>query len=277
MTRPASDPNDPLPSRILELGSGPGLAVMLHAAGSGPRAIERLARLLLPAVGKVMAPAFERDGVSLIGGGGEPFAAPVAIARRLLEREGEGARVLFGHSMGGLIALETLLDGAHVDVVVLYEPITLALLDPADAGDRAALAWDAEVVSRLRGHVAAGETEKGIAAFIEAYGALAWEALPAGARADLVARAPVIIAEAQATNAAALDREAIGRIGVPLLVLDGGRSPDVTRRMARRLSELVPASEHVTIGGAGHMGPVTSAAAVAPVIADFLSRRARRA
>ncbi|MDX2157845.1 MAG: alpha/beta hydrolase [Hyphomicrobiaceae bacterium] len=266
----------PLCDLLVEHGDGPGLAVMLHAAGTGPRALDRLAGLIAPVVGRTAAPAFERDGRSIIGPGAEPFAAAVALARSLIEVGGEGPRVLLGHSMGGLIALQTLLDGVRADAAILFEPIVLSVLDPADPVDCAALDWDAAVVEGLRASYAAGDLEAGVARFIEAYGALPWGLLPAPARADLVRRAPTILAEANATNAAQISREALARIPVPVLVLDGDRSPNITQRMTRRLAAILPAAEHRTIAGAGHMGPLTSPRPVAEAITAFLVRHIRR-
>lgn len=247
---------------------------MLHAAGSSPRALDRFATALAIVAGPVVVPPLEWEtGASLIGKGPEPFAAAVALTRELLDGGGPGPRLLVGHSMGGLIALMALMDGADVDAAVLYEPITLSLLDPADAADRAAREWDRTCIERFRERCAAGEPEAGVAGFIEAYGEVPWGRIPASARAAFVERASDLLAEASATHAARLDPNRIARISVPLLLLDGDGSPDVARRMVTRLSALLPSAERFTIAGAGHMGPVVAPNSVARAISNFALRR----
>lgn len=258
---------------MLERGEGPGRMVVLHAAGSSPRALGGLAAALAGVAGRVLVPSLERGGQSLVGEGAAPFAGAVAMARDLLAAEGPGARILVGHSMGGLIALLALAEGARADAAVLYEPIVLSLLDPADAGDRAAIEWDHGCIAAFRERCTAGDPEAGVAGFIEAYGELPWSALPAPARADLVARAPDLLRQASATNAARLERRSLSGLALPVLVLDGSRSPDVARRMATRLTDALPHVERVTIEGAGHMGTVLRPAAVAAAIEAFLLRR----
>jgi pimeloyl-ACP methyl ester carboxylesterase len=256
-------------------GDAPGIVVLLPAAGAGPRSLERLGKRLVQAGWQTATPAFEWQGVSLIVARGDrdAFAVPVEIATRLLQRRDAGPCVLAGHSMGGLVALKTLLAGVRADALVLFEPIVLSLLDSDDPEDRAASAWDASVIADFREKLAAGNPEAGVRRFIEAYGEQAWPELPEVARADLVARAARILADAEATNACHVDREALTTMTVPTLLISGNRSPAVLGRMAARLAALVPDIEQSTIEGAGHMGPVSSAEKIGDVIAEFLCRR----
>lgn len=257
-------------------GVGPGLCVLLHAAGSGPRALDRCARALAASGWATIAPAFERGGKSLIDATtAAPFDGAVALARTLLDQHAQRPRLLFGHSMGGLIALKAVLDGAPADDLVLYEPIVLSLLDPADPDDASALAWDAACIADFRSAIDAGEPEAGVQRFIEAYGDLPWHALPEPARAGLVARASDLLAEAEATNRAVLSRDALAGLTIPILVLRGSRSPAVLERMVGRLAALLPSAQITVIADAGHMGPVTHAREVAEAISTW--RTAHRA
>ncbi|MEZ5857139.1 MAG: alpha/beta hydrolase [Hyphomicrobiaceae bacterium] len=253
-------------------GQGPGVLVMLHAAGSGPHQLDALARLLVPAVGSTVAPVLD-GGTGPLGGKREnPFSGGVRLVDRLLDKNGGGRRLLFGHSMGGLVATLALASGSQVDAAVLYEPIVLSLLDDNDDDDRRALDWDRAVIATLHQRMAEGDAAGGVKHFIESYGQVRWEALPAAARDVLVAQAPNLLATALATHAQGLDPAALMAIPAPVLIISGSRSPDVTRRMADRLAECLVHGERVEIDGLGHMGAVAAPQRVHDCILAFLTR-----
>lgn len=264
----------PLSDTLITLGSGADVAVLLHAAGSAPKALEKLGTALSPILGRIAIPSFIRDGTSLIGAAEapEPMRAPVALATALLEAPAGARRILVGHSMGGLMSLMAVQAGARVDALVLYEPIVLSLLDLTDEEDRAAHAFDAAVITDMRAALARGDTEAGVARFIEAYGEYPWGRLPPRVRQDLIARGPQLLGEALATNGTRLDPKRIAAIDVPVLVMHGTRSPMVAVRMAQRLGTLIPHAQVRAIEGAGHLGPVSAPEAVAATIAAFLGR-----
>ncbi|MGE3918121.1 MAG: alpha/beta hydrolase, partial [Hyphomicrobiaceae bacterium] len=200
-------PDHDATDQLLSHGAGPGLVVLLHAAGSGPRGLDRLARQLAASGWRTAAPLLERGGDSLVAPpphGGDAFAAVTGLVRRLLDG-GAGPRVLLGHSMGGHAVLRALADGIEAQAAILYEPIALALLDPADPTDSPLLAADAACITAFREAVAAGNPEPGLRGFIEAYGEHAWGELPPAVRADLLARASALLAAATATNAAPIE------------------------------------------------------------------------
>lgn len=257
---------------LIALGSGPDLALLLHAAGSTPKALERLGAALAPRLGRIAIPAFTRGGRSLIGEGPQAMREPVALVRAVMETPPGARRVVVGHSMGGLMTLLALQAGLRVDAVVLYEPIVLSLLDLADTQDRAAHAFDASVIADMRAALARGESEAGVARFIEAYGEHPWSRLPPRVREDLTARGGQLLREALATNGTVLDAQAVAAIDVPMLVLHGTRSPTVAVRMAQRLGRLAPGCEVQAIEGAGHLGPVSAPQDVADAITAFLDR-----
>lgn len=257
---------------LIEMGAGDGVAVLLHAAGSGPKALEKLGAALAPSIGRVRIPSFYRGGVLQIGTGRAPLERAVALASTLVETSPGGRGILVGHSMGGLIALLAMQQGAPCAAAVLYEPIVLSLLANDDADDLAAKAFDAAVIADMQVALASGDREAGVARFIEAYGEHPWPRLPPRVRADLTARAPELLAQALATNGTQLDPLRIARIGTPVMVLHGTRSPQVAVRMAQRLAELLPNAVLTCVEGAGHLGPVSMPQAVASAARDFLSR-----
>lgn len=262
----------------LRTGGGVNTAILLHAAASGPRALFKLGAALSGAGSdwQAMMPALNGYGGSALpeAKADDPFAAHLRIAKWAFaeaRREGTGGqRVLIGHSMGGLIALLAALDGVPAAALVLYEPIVLDCLDISDPEDSAARAWDAARVDKLRDGVAGGDPEAGVKAFIEAFNEVSWSDLPAPLRADLVAMAALLAAETRAAPLVKLDRRRMAALSMPVLILQGERSPPVTHRMTLRLAEAIPHAVRRIVPGTGHMGPALSSAAVATEVVPFL-------
>jgi pimeloyl-ACP methyl ester carboxylesterase len=251
-------------------------AVLLHAAASGPRALFKLAAGLGATGWQTGLPALHGYGATMLRDVTPiaPFAAHVRVARWALDHipaeSKPERRVLIGHSMGGTIALLAALDGASIDALVLYEPILLDCLDPADPVDIAARAWDGACIQTLHEKFAAGDPEAGVAAFVEAYNEVAWTQLPRALRAELVAKATNLVAETNAAQDLRLNKPKLAALPMPVLILQGSRSPQVTHRMTVGLARAIPHALRTVIDGAGHMGPVMSHVAVASVVSVFL-------
>lgn len=260
------------PVEAIEQGRGDGLAVLLHAAGSSPRALVAMARALEQVGCRSIAPQLPMRPVAQRTGTAprHPLAMQVEAARAALAHDG-CPRIVAGHSFGGLVGLLSVLDGAKPDALVLYEPIVLAALASADPADQTARAWDRALIDRLDDGIAAGDPEAGIGGFIEAYNETAWTALPAKVRAAIVADAPAIRALTQVVHHLPIDRDALARVTVPTLILCGTRSPDITRRMAKRLAATLPRATLSVIEGAGHMAPVLAPDRLMPAIAGVLA------
>ena len=236
------------PIELLRTGEGPNALVLLHAAASGPRALYKLGAALCgdEPGWRAVLPALNGYGGSTLSDAcaDDPFAAHVSIARWAVEHLHPetrlGKQVLIGHSMGGLVALLAVLDGVAVDALVVYEPIVLDCLDMSDPEDNAARAWDAARVDKLRDGVASGSPEAGVKSFIEAFNEVSWSELPALFRADLVSKAALLAAETRAAPLVKLDRTRLATLAMPMLILQGGRSPPVTHRMSLRLAQAIP-------------------------------------
>ena len=249
---------------------GRGPFVLLHAAGAGPRSLACLAAHLGTAAGDVRMPALPMDIDAEAARAGRPLAAHVGIVRHALGEAGD-APLVVGHSFGGVVALLALLAGARVAGAVLYEPIAFAALDPADPGDAAGRAWDRALVDALA--AGSGDSEAGVVRFIEAWNEVAWGDLPPAVRDRALADAAAIAALTAAVHHLPLDHAALRRLDVPVLLLTGDRSPEVARRMAERLANLLPRAELRTVTGAGHMGPVKAPERVASMIDDWMGAR----
>jgi len=258
---------------VLEWGDGPELWVLLHAAATGPRGFTGLAEALARPHRRIVAPALQRYGATSVVEDGGRLAAHMAVAAWCLARYPAGRRVLFGHSMGGLIALMLAgadePAGAAVDSLVLYEPIALACLDPDDPVDRAEREWDRRLIADFARRMAEGNPEAGIAGFINAWNETAWDSLPASGRARLIQAAADILTDIQDDGAGRLAPE---RIAAGTLTLWGAESPPIMTRIRDRLRTRLRRETSVVLDGAGHMAPLLAPVAVAAAIEAWLIR-----
>lgn len=232
---------------MLEWGDGPDLLVMLHAAAAGPQSLAALAALLMRPGLRIVAPALNRYGATVMRDEADRVGAHVDVLRATLELHPAERRTLFGHSMGGLIGL---LEASSFDSAVLCEPIVTACVQ-----DQRLLEWD-------RAIVATGD----IATFVSAWNGTSWEVLPQSVRDRLIAMAPMLIADMQAVSHYTLDVERLGRLAVPILLLQGETSPPITHAMTARLAELLPRARRVVVPACGHMGPVQAPQVIASAV-----------
>jgi len=233
---------------MLEWGDGPALLVMLHAAAAGPQSLAGLAASLARPGLRIVAPALNRYGTTLMRAE-DRVGAHVDVLRATLELCPAERRTLFGHSMGGLVGL---LDAASFDSVVLYDPIVTACVQ-----DQRLLEWDRTIV-------AAGD----VATFVSAWNDTSWEALPQTVRDRLTAMAPMLIADMQAVSYYKLDVQPLHTLEVPVLLLQGETSPLITHAMTARLAELLPLAQRIVVPACGHMGPAQAPRAVAAAISS---------
>lgn len=246
---------------MLEWGDGPELLVLLHAAAAGPHSLSGLAALLQRPGRRVIAPALNRYGATVMRDETDRVRAHLDVLRACLDVHPAQRRLLFGHSMGGLIGLLGALGGIGFDAMVLYEPIVTACLRDEVAEEAALLAWDRAIVAQAD-----------IAAFVTAWNDTPWTALPDNVRGRLLAAAPTLVADMGAVSYHALPMERVSRLRTPVTLLQGARSPAITHAMTSRLVGLLPQAKRVVIEGCGHMGPVqmpaTVASHVTPALAD---------
>jgi lipase len=222
---------------MLEWGEGPELLVMLHAAAAGPQSLAALAALLARPGLRIVAPALNRYGATVMHDEADRVRAHVDVLRATLEVCPAERRTLFGHSMGGLIGL---LEAMSFDGVVFYEPIVTACVQ-----DQRLLEWD-------RAIVATGD----IATFVSAWNGAPWEALPQSVRDRMIAMAPMLVADMRTVSHYPLDLDRLGTLAIPVLLLQGETSPPITHAMTARLAELLPRASRVVVPVCGHMGPM---------------------
>lgn len=265
--------------RVVAGPARPPLTIALHASASSARQWRTLAERLAPAH-RLLAVDLHNHGVGPEWLGRAPLtlADEAALVAPLLRAagtvaEGGGAH-LVGHSYGGAVALKVAgSHPQHVRSLTLYEPVAFRLLidDPASRAEALDALSIGEVVRMfLRRDDAAAAAQH----FVEYWsGRGAWDAMTPPARAATAARMPTVLLHFGALfnewqQAATL--ALLARRHLPVLVLAGERTVATTRRIARRLRELLPHAVHETLAGLGHMGPLTHAPLVADRVAAFV-------
>ena len=269
-------------------GEGRERIVLLHCAGAGPSSLATLATNLASSGRMLIAPALNKYGRTRVTGA-DPIQEHVDVAAWVVNHyAGDANSVsLFGHSMGGLVALKVAQEQPCCDHVVVYDPIAPGVLDENDAGDRDALAWDRDIVIGLRRAVAEDEPERGVSRFIEAWNDTPWARLPESVRGELVSGAPRLAREIDALSyhdACALGDTALRPTGglpaqgeptqenqCQVTLFTGEASPVVAGRMVSRLGERFACSNVCSIAEAGHMYPVTQGAEMAKLIDRILT------
>jgi pimeloyl-ACP methyl ester carboxylesterase len=237
-------------------GTGPPLVVVVGAFCDRDTTAD-LAALLADAFTVV---EYDRRGRGASGDTG-PYAPEREVEDlvALLSAVG-GTPYVYGHSSGGVLALEAAAAGAPVRALVVYEPPYSAEGDPAGRSD--------ELLEQVRERLAAGDRDGAAAAFLRG----------AGAPDEVVAMmrsgpgwphmrelAPTLVYDLTLTDGGLVPVERVARIGVPTLVLAGGASPPWAERAAAAVVAAVPGARRSVIAGEHHG---VAAAAVAPVLRE---------
>lgn len=198
----------------------------------------------------------------------------MAMAADLLDDLVGGPADIIGHSFGGTVALRLAVERPDlVRSLTLIEPVFFAvgLHDRPDLAPRYA--------TQMQGYteaLAAGDRTAAARAFTSVWGdGRVWERLPEGQRQALAQRIHLIEAGAPAIlgdGAGMLASGALERITVPVLLIEGGASPEYIDAINTGLARRIPDTERAVVEGAGHMAPLTHAAAVAGHLRRFLER-----
>ena len=139
--------------------------------------------------------------------------------------------------------------------LTLIEPVAFHLLRGTDAPALAEITEVAESVARA---IACGEYVAGFGRFVDYWSSPEASAeVPADKRYAMAARLPKIALDFHATLNEPTRLEDFRLMTVPTLLLYGTSSPLPTRRICELLARILPEAQLKTIGGAGHMAPVT--------------------
>jgi pimeloyl-ACP methyl ester carboxylesterase len=252
--------------------AGPAPVIALHCSGAGAGQWRALAEALGLAY-RLDAP--EHYGCESTGpwSGAHVFTLADEAARtfELIDRNKRKVH-LIGHSYGGGVALHVALAWPdRIASLTLYEPSAFHLLEAMGDRGAAAFAEIAELARKTGERVIAGDYRRAAIAFVDYWGgAGSWAALRPSVQAALIRWMPKATLDFRALLKEPTPLAAYAGLRMPVLVMRGEHAPRPTRTIAELLPTLLPAAHLAVLDGAGHMGPLTHAAAVNGLIVDHV-------
>jgi pimeloyl-ACP methyl ester carboxylesterase len=274
-----------LDSRVVT--SADGTAVEYLSVGHGPHVIVVPGALALArdmaALAAVLAGRHTVHVVQRRGRGGSgPQGDRYGIERECEDIEAirarTGARLIFGHSFGGLVALRAACGSAAFDAVAVYEP-GISVSGSIPAG------WS----GRARQEVAAGADFEAFITFIRGVNpdqtgrlprwllrVIVRHAIPRAELRQNLALMPQAVSE-HAEIGRLDDRLADYRqVAAAALIMRGsGRATSRQALALARLAETIPRSETMTFPGLGHFAPEKKPEKIAGAVLGFFAAQAR--
>ncbi|RZI39994.1 alpha/beta fold hydrolase [Herbaspirillum sp. HC18] len=257
---------------VRESGTGPGV-VCLHANASTSGQWRALIDLLAPrfhvlapdSYGSGKSPEWPSDSVITL-------RDEVAFIESALVRAGSRIAMV-GHSYGAAIALIAALSHPdRVRALALYEPTLFAVVD-AESSPPNEADGIRDAVARAVQALESGDKDGAAACFIDYWmGSGSWARTPDLQKAPIADSVANVRRWAHALFTEPTPLSAFRSLDVPVLYMLGDRSTPSAHAVARLLTSVLPKVEVIEFEGAGHMGPVTSATQVNPVIERFLDQ-----
>jgi pimeloyl-ACP methyl ester carboxylesterase len=246
-------------TRIALERTGAGVPVILVGGAFNDRStVAALAAALAP---ELTAITYDRRGRGDSGNNDQAFDVDREFddLAAVIDHAG-GAASVFGHSSGAVLAMQALVRGLPIERLAVYEPSYMP------AGTRTRPGPD--LYERLVQLITHGRRDEAVTLFqTEAVG------LPAemvdGMRAsdfwgwftDLAHTLPYDVA----VNRDYLPPAGLAAVTVPVLAIDGSRSPDWIRAGTRAVADAVPGARYITLEGQDH-GVLHHPEAVRPVL-----------
>lgn len=234
--------------------------IALHSSQSRGSQWRALSKLLCQAGVELKAP-------DLIGYGEKepyrtsqsPFTFQNEIDQLLENKVDFNNSILVGHSYGGALALNIAFNYPEaVKGLVLYEPVAFHLL-PADSEART------EILSVSNAMNIQNEAEA-CEQFVDYWNFRGYfKALPRSVQRVMVEQQNKVSADFDALIRPNLTMDDYKDLSCPVTLISGKQSPLSSRTVAQMLSEHLP-NVHYQQVDAGHMGPMTHANLVTPII-----------
>ncbi|MET1074824.1 MAG: alpha/beta hydrolase [Umezawaea sp.] len=254
--------------RVHDEGSGPVVVLLGPGLDDGTRD-RRLAGLLARRF-RVIRPhrrQYRTDlKTDLVNGSPCTVADEVEDVLAIVRSVG-GPVVLYGHSDGGVVALEALVASpSSFAGAVVFEPAA-ATGEPVGG----------EVLARARKALAAGRPGRAMAIFFEgSVGLPRWQARAAGAAVALVPKYRGLV-PGQLDSLEALDRlgvrtDVYARVRVPTVLLGGDRSPARLAGWVDAIAAVMPNAERVVLPGADHGADLKHPDVVAAIVEGLADR-----
>ncbi|WKE66983.1 alpha/beta hydrolase [Gallaecimonas kandeliae] len=255
---------------VRSVGAGPAV-ICLHCNASSSGQWRALAEELA-ADHRVLAPDLYGAGKSAGWPGQHQLSLSdeVAFISPLLGTE-PGPLALVGHSYGGAVALVAgLRYPKRIKAMVLFEPTLFSLVDaqspPPNRADgiRSAVASATAALDR-------GDPDEAARYFIDFWsGEGCWAATPDERKAAMAKAIANIRHWQSALFGEPAGLAAFASLQMPILYLQGGRSPKSAQAVAEVLIPVLPNVRVLRFPELGHMAPVTHPQVVNAAIADFL-------
>jgi pimeloyl-ACP methyl ester carboxylesterase len=265
MTNPVQAPSD---------SNATSTVIALHCSlGSG----HQWAGLAEELAGKHMVIAPDISGY---GNNAGPFELPTTLAeelRLLNDRlcEAVGPIHLVGHSYGGALAFKIATDSplaGRVRSLTLIEPVLPTVLRE-NGPDRPLYAHFARLAHAVYEDLWNGLPWNAIDKFLAFWkGSEATEELSPKARLRMIEHAEKLAFDFTAILAEQNVMAAAAAIRVPTLLVSGGLSPYLTQRIVWRLTSAITGVKTRHLPAAGHMLPISHAAAINPDIVRHIAR-----
>lgn len=205
-----------------------------------------------------------------------PNVTPLSLADEAALVEAELAHEalpvhLVGHSYGAAVALKFAAQNpGRVRSVVVYEPVLFRLL--VDDPHSRSQAHEALALGEgVRTHLAAGDPMSAAEHFVSYWsGRAGWQGLSATRREAVATRMQTVLWHFDALYSEPLGLKQLARLRLPVLCLTGSHTTAVAQRIGELLREGLSTARHEVLPGLGHMGPITHATSVNPLVAQFL-------
>ncbi|PXX61658.1 pimeloyl-ACP methyl ester carboxylesterase [Nocardia tenerifensis] len=201
--------------------------------------------------------------------------APFSVAEEVddvltLARHVGRPSVVYGHSSGGVVALEAVAAAPSLFAgAVIFEPA--AVIETPLAG------VDGAAITAARAAIAGGRPDVAMRIFTRVVaGYPAWQAWLVGALVALVPRYRRLV-PGQIDDLAAMDqlgdrRAAYAEIPVPTVLLGGDRSPARNTAVLEALAKVLPGNERVVMRGRDHSADVKDPKQVARIVETLADR-----
>jgi pimeloyl-ACP methyl ester carboxylesterase len=248
-----------------EYGEGRGL-VLVHGSPGSSKAWQPVGQRLSERF-RIVAPNLPGYGGTSLEEPGGPEGVPHAAALlEALMRETGVPDVLAGHSYGGVVALGVALRGhLRPKALALFEPVCIPIL--LSVGEAQAYA---AMKSLLDDYIRAYENGDPEAAGTMVdfwFGPGAYQQLPGPVRDFIVNHTGPNVHDVRASFRERYAADAIRKLDMPVRVVYGSKSPDVSYRVGSTLADLAPMGSLVKVDGATHALTATHSGEIAQLIA----------